>query len=59
MIDDGLRCRICFAEAQPNAKGRLVLTHDWTFHRLRTSQHEELKPMERPTRSGAWGDDDE
>lgn len=58
MRTDELRCSICGAEARPNEKGRLVLEHDWQRHTSDASAAP-VTPLRRPSRTGAWGDDDD
>ena len=55
---DELRCPVCYATATENAKGRLEMTHDWSLHRV-TVVETPVTPLRRPSRTGAWGDDDE
>jgi hypothetical protein len=60
-MSDELRCEVCGQEAQPNEKGRLILEHDWRKHssESRSTSATPVTPLRRPSRTGAWGDDDD
>lgn len=58
-MTDELKCPVCGAEATENAKGRLELSHDWAKHQGQSQSRAVVTPLRRPSRTGAWGDDDE
>lgn len=57
-MTDELRCPICGAMATENAKGRLEMIHSRQLHETPLTVSTAVTPLQRPVRTGAWGDDD-